>query len=636
MPDYETELEQFMPDMPVPERSYEEEQIVMGAYCKLHSARQYRKQYDKDWPKYYLIYAGQHWDGRQADWQSTPVVNLTNGFIHTLVPILTDSRPQIAILPRKLELERTAMMISDIVEWLWDQNNCEVKLPMVMVNTMIFGNGFWKIRWNPALQDGQGDIEVVCVDAVNMFISPYARTLNEATYVIHAENMPRGMVNLMYGGSLDAIGVDKGGPEEPSLTVSRTVTSQEAPGGGLRDRGVLYVRATDGSSVEAYQRGAVSLKDGADPDELCTVLEMYEREIDGSVKLTVIVNDRVVMQRPFELSRFPFVHFVNRPHTWTLWSDSEIQHVEKLQLEINRRRGHLMDILAYTAHPMLAVDPSMVEDYDQIVPRPNLILPVEGGPSGIGWISPPPVPPALFEINALDKADFDTILGNVEAMQGRRPEGVEAGVAIELLQEAANVRMRLKVRHMENSLKQAGEIIVEMVQHYYDNERVFMIVGNALKRTEAPVTQDAIQQQQMMELSINQAVSGQIGPDGQPMVDLLNKIPKPFEAKFDVRIGAGSTLPVSRMTQFQKCITLFQLGVIDDTELLRNSGLPHWDEVHERVLMKRQAMMQEQQAMAAQAPPDGSQPPAPVEPTDAQVDEEIDMGGPVGPSEASF
>lgn len=574
--------------------------VVEKVWNQFKDARAHRKQYDKDWGRYYLLYSGRHWDGRQADWMSTPVINLTWSVIQTIVPILTDSRPQVAVVPRQPEHDKIGAVLGSLVEWNWEANDLDILLPKVMTNALIFGNGFMKVLWDPSARGGLGDLKVISVDPSNIFASPYARTFDEADYAIHAENLPKGLVERIYPGSTQP---DDSGPEEPSLTLKRDITSQSTG----KDRQIHDIRTTTGSEVvSAY--GSNNTKDNGQ-DGLVTVLERWERREDG-VYQTVVVNDRLVFDRPspFDHGRFPFVHFVDHPHTWSLWAMGEVQQVEKLQIEINRRRGHIMDILKFTANPMLVVDPVAGVPYDNLESRPGLVIPVEGGPQAIGWLAPPSVPNALFEVNSLDKQDFDTVLGKVEVLTGKSPAGVESGVAIDMLQEAANVRMRLKVRHMENSIRKLGELMVGIIQQFYTTERVFNIAGQDIFKLEKPVTQDP----EAGYMYINQPKG--VDPDtGEPI--FANEVPPVSEAEFDVRIGPGSTLPVSRATMFQKAITMYQMQVADPEVVWKNSGFPKWREEMERSMAFFQQMAAQQQAMAPEeqgAPPAG--------PTDQDVD----------------
>lgn len=590
--------------------------IVKSCYEKLSSARSYRRQFDKDWSRYYLLYSGAQWDGRQEDWQSTPVVNLTKSFVDTVVPILTDGRPQFIAEPRLPDAEHISEVVSHILDWLWEARSCATKLSKTMINCCIFGSSFMKVRWNPMLMDGEGDIDIVTVDPVNIFASPFARSIEEAEYVIHVENMPRRMVLRMYRGLVDEtmLGI---GATEPTLTVTRNVTNQNAP--GAHDNSTIFVRSTDGSSTYGYSRGHELDGTDRESDDLVTVLEVWERNDEGVLMQTVVVNDQFLFSLPAEPQVVPIVQFTYSPHTWTMWAMGAVQHVDKLQIEINRRRGNMADILRYCAQPMLLVDPSLVDDFESLKSRPGLVIPVEGGPQGAGWLQPAQLPEALFRLNEVDKADFDTVLGNVDVIQGRRPEGIEAGVAIELLQEAANSRIRLIVRYMEDSIQQLGNISALYIQHYYDTERTFRMVGHELAKMEKPLNEDGIR-----FFTINKAMQAQVDPlTGQPVIDKMNEIPKVSEMTFDIRVGAGSTLPVSRAAQFNKLVQLYQLGVVDDEELLKGSGLERWEDIYKRVQVKKLMAAQQAQQMQAMQAAQGSPTAAPTEPSDEMVDDEL-------------
>ena len=562
-----------------------------SVWSEFGDAKNYKQQFSKDWSRFYLLYAGRHWDGRQPSWQSTPTVNLTWSVIQTILPIMTDNRPSMSVLARHPEHEATATVLTHVLDWLWDENGMDVRLPRTVLNTLIFGNGFCKVLWDPSARNGLGDIRIVEVDPAHMFVAPYARDLDDAEYVIHAENLPKAVAERMFQDQL----ARESGPRAPELTLERNITSQKTTTGGESD----FLRTTDGGAVYPVTTGEDGESAGKSDDRLVTVLERWKRMKDGTLWQTVVVNSKLILHRPspFRHGKYPFVHFMDHPHTWSLWAMGEVQQVERLQLEINKRRGHILDILRYTSNPILVVDPASGIEYESIVARPGLVLPAEGGPQAIGWLQPPQIPAALFEINQVDKQDFDIVLGNVDVLQGRRPEGIEAGIAIEMLQEAANVRMRLKVRFMESAIKRLGQLVIAMVQEFYTTERIFKIAGSEATLMNRPLTNDAAQW-----VSINVPKEAQIGPDGTPIIDYENKIPMPEEAEFDVRVTPGSTLPVSKTHLFQKALTLYQMQILDDVGVMKNSGIPRWDEelVRSRQYWAMKMGMQQQAEMAQQ------------------------------------
>ena len=584
-----------MESAPLPPDQVDPQQLIMDERAEIaRLKRQYSEAFDfkqpyaKDWARWYLLYQGRHWDGRQPEWMSTPVVNLTFSVIQTILPIMTDARPQIAVMPRRPDMEHSASILRQLVEYQWEKNDLDILLPKVMLNTLIFGNGFMKVLWDPALGGGMGDVKVIAIDPAHIFVSPFSRTLDDADYVIHAENLPQETVHRMFPG----LAAERSGPDDPRLTLQRSITSQNPSRGGSLNN---TVRSTDGSAVYGYSPSGEVEQGSTGGVNLVTVYERWERRPEG-IWQTVVANDQILKDEisPFGHDRFPFVHFVDHPCTWTFWAMGEVQQVERLQIEINRRRGHILDILRFSASPILVVDPASGVDYASIVARPGLVIPAEGGMQSVGWLQPPQLPSALFDINQIDKQDFDTVLGNVDVLQGRRPAGVEAGVAIEMLQEAANVRMRLKVRNMENSIRKLGELMIKMMQQFYDTQRVFNVAGNEIAMSEKPLTPDAF-------LTINQPQEAEMMDGEASVTGMQNEIPSLLDAEFDVRVGPGSTLPVSRSHEFQKAITLYQMQVLDDEGVMKRSGFPRWDEELERSRMFWQMKMMEQLGMQEQS-----------------------------------
>jgi len=584
-------------------------------------ARSYDRRYKKAWPRYHALYEGRHWDGSQKAWMSTPVINLTYGYIDTMTAILTDGRPQIQVVATKPESEGKGQVLAHIIEWLWEANDMDVKLPSTVKNSLIFGNAFLKVLWDQSARQGLGDIKIEELDPSLVFVSPHARTLEDADYVIHAENIHKSAVQRLYP---QYQGGEYKGPKDSASTLERPPGSTDNGPLGFNDTINLTNAAGANLGADRIAPAGSSTSGTGDDDPLVTVVERWQRDGSGQIWQTVVCNDEVVLHRPspFKHGLFPIVHLPCSRVSWSFWAIGDIQPVERLQIEINRRRGHIMDILRYTANPMLVVDPGMMPDWEQLEPRPGLVIPAEGGPQSAQWLQPPGVPAALFEVNQLDKGDFDVVLGNVEVLQGRRPSGVEAGVAIEMLQDAASVRPRGKARNLENMIRNLGRILLGMIQQFYTTERVFRVVGNEIQQLEGPITKDP----EAAFMFINRPV---VDPQTGQVV-LSNEVPPVEEADFDVRVGPGSTLPVSRSAQFGRAIQMQQMGLADPELVWKYSGFPRWKEEMQRAQMWQMQMMQLQQQQAMQQGiASGQAPPMQTEIPDSEVDMALEENAPL-------
>lgn len=581
-------------------------EIVNSFWSKFNSCKQHKYAVVNpgDWKRYAELYYCQHWNGSQAEWQSTPVIPLSTAAINSLLPVITDNKPQIAIVPREPSDDRVADVLRAIVEWLWEENDCDVKLPATMLNTLIFGNGFWKILWNPSLRKGMGDIQIVDVDPTCMFFDPSAKDIADSEYIYHVEQMSLERVKKLWpekGAEVEAK------VRENDIVVFRPQGNQK----GGPTNGVKAVPTTTGNDVWNYSSSSLD-RQGPAPKDSATVGERWRFDQESKRwERTVVAND-VVLEPPqltdFEMA--PFVHFADYKTNWSIWATGEIQLVESLQYEINKRRGMIVDILRYCASPVLVYDPGAGVDLENVEVIPGTSLAVEGGPQGASWLIPQMDLSGLFNVNDRDKVDMNDVLGSVESVMGRAPTGIEAGIALEQLAEQANVRLRLKVRNMEAAIRRAGKIVISFIQKHYTSERIFRVVGGefgpdgqampaamAMQNSFAinkPVGMQPIQDDQGFPI---------IGEDGmpqqQPVYDETSNLIPP-DAEFDVRVGAGSTLPVSRSSKFQQAITLFDRGALPLRELLRASGWEKWAEIANEMEMK--AMQAQMGAMGGGMP----------------------------------
>lgn len=553
---------------------------VLNAYKE---AKRYRATYDKNWERWYRLYAGQHWDGPRPEWRSTPVVNFIFSTIETILPIMTDNNPQINVVPKNEDSQTMSGIMGAIMEKLWRDNNMGLKLPETIKNSLKYGTGIQKVWWNPKMADGLGDVCVSVVDPRHFYPSPGAKSIQDAAYVIFAANVPLDSVIRDFP---DAKGKIQGGIWDPELTVQKSITSQRV------DSGVFLgpVSNTLGTATTEF-KGNLQGKDGTmDRNKLVTLIEWWHRDDSGQTWVTIMANGVLLKhdKNPFNHNKFPFIRYVDYIVPGMFWGMGEIQQLEKLQENINQRRAQITDILRLTANPPFVADADSGVNPKAMTNRPAVIIYKNRG-SEVRWLTPPQLPAALFELQDLDKKDFDAISGVLDVTQGRRPTGIEAASAITALQEAAQTRIRFKVRIMEESLKELGEMKLSLVQQFYDMPRTI--------RIKAGMTGGST------FVQLNQE---QVNPDTQE----IQKINDPSVGEYDVEIGVGSTLPKDKAGRATQMIELFQLGVVDRRAVLENIGLApeEYEQIIARMEQAEQAQMMAAQGMApgGEMPPDAS------------------------------
>lgn len=554
-------------------------------FDKFMEAKKFRSTYDQNWDKWYRYYSGDHWEGDRPKWRSLPVLNFIFSTIETILPIMTDGRPKINIVAAKPDAAPMADIIGAVADRIWTKNDMDLKLPMMVKNALKYGTGIAKIWWDNNIKP-TGDVALSVVDPRHFFPSPGALTIQDAAYVIFAANVPIETVHRQFPGKKVTAGI-----WEEELTVNKDIVGQ-------KDRGHSFTGAvpnTVGTDVTVFRGRSNPMGGFMDRDKLVTLVEMWHRNDAGEVQVTVVANGKVLKDEPspFNHDKFPFVKIVDYPIPSNFWGMGEIQQLEKLQDSINQRRGQTHDILKITASPPFVADTTSGVNPKAMTNRPGSIIYKHPG-SEVKWLNPPQLPSALFTLQQMDKQDFDAVSGVFDVTQGRRPVGVEAASAILGLQEAAQTRIRQKVRNMEASIRQMGEQLVALVQQFYTEERTIRIAGNGSQSEFVTVNQPGVTDQGQ-EVMINDVSIGE----------------------FDIEIGVGSTMPTDKGRLGQLMVNLFQLGVVDRRAVLENTGM-NSDEI-ERIISRMEAAEQAQQEQAMQA----MGPSGPELPSDLEVEEAI-------------
>jgi hypothetical protein len=117
-----------------------------------------------------------------------------------------------------------------------------------------------------------------------------------------------------------------------------------------------------------------------------------------------------------------------------------------------------------------------------------------------------------------------------EVVQGDVPPNVEAGVAIDLLQEAASDRLAPQILMMEKSLQLAGNLMLELAQKYYQEPRIIMLKG----------------------------------PGSRPKAERFETAD--ILAGVQVKVETGSGLPRTRAGKQARVMQMLQMGIISPTK----------------------------------------------------------------------
>jgi hypothetical protein len=273
-----------------------------------------------------------------------------------------------------------------------------------------------------------------------------------------------------------------------------------------------------------------------------------------NIKVCLSVGDEYLYSAVLPIDRYPIVPFMNR-HNRNPYPMSDVRLVKGLQEYINKIRSLIVAHASSSTNVKLLIPRgsmnkrqleeewgragTAVIEYD-----PELGQPIVAGPV--------PLPNELYKNEADAKADIEQILGIYALMQGDQGAAPQTYKGTIALDEFGQRRIRSKKDDIEASLNEIAKVVVNMIQYIYTDRKMLRILKP--NNTQA-------------EIELNQPVYHDITGE------FLGKVNDVTIGHYDVVVVAGSTLPNNRWARFEYYKELYSMGVIDQTELLKQTDV---------------------------------------------------------------
>jgi len=277
----------------------------------------------------------------------------------------------------------------------------------------------------------------------------------------------------------------------------------------------------------------------------------------------VCVGGQMLFETVMPISTYPLVTMMNR-HNRNPYPMSDVRLVKGLQEYINKLRSLLI------AHASSSTNTKL------LVPRGSINkaqLETEWSRAGTGVLefdpelgqpisfAPMPLPNELYKNEADARADVERILGLYAIMQGdasQMPNTYKGTIAID---EYGQRRIKSKRDDIESGLNMIAKVVVELIQATYTSQKVLRLLQPNSKAK---------------EISINVPLYDEITGD------FLGKLNDVTVGRYDVVVVSGSTLPSNRWARFEYYMQLYEKGLIDQIEVLKQTDVADMEGVIER------------------------------------------------------
>lgn len=570
-------------------------------------AKRSRSAYDQKWLDNYRMFRGKQWKEARPSFRHSEVINLIFRSIQSSVPILTDIMPKPEFIPTEPTDFELAQILNDVLSSDWDTNNWSMQLTEALYDAHIYSTGFGYLGFDDDANDGAGAIEFLSRDPFHQYPDPNARDVNvKSNCYVEAEPIDVDIIKQEYPDKAQFIKPDiiDIGKEEKQLsdqvkykspTDNRTVLEGSAAFDLTSKNQVLkvtcYIKDTEYTEEEKEETDAEG-----------KTFKKYVQKLKYPNGRKIVLAHGILLEDSeieYDDKNFPYIRLVNYILPREFWGISEVEQLEGPQKIFNKLISFALDVLTLMGNPIWVVDTGSGVDVENLFNRPGLIVEKNPG-SEVKREEGVHLQPYVLQMIDRVKIWFDDVGGSTDASRGVRPEGVTAASAIEALQEATNTRLRQKSRNIDTFMQNFGQMYLSRVFQYYTVPRVFRITNDQNVTKYFKFHVDKSVDENGMETKI--ANVRDITPGNGD--NYFQSQTKQFELrrKFDIKINTGSNLPFEKNRVEQQSLNLFDRGVIDAEELLKNIRYPNAEPVLRRMSEKAQAQAQ-QAPQAPQAKP---------------------------------
>ena len=307
--------------------------------------------------------------------------------------------------------------------------------------------------------------------------------------------------------------------------------------------------AIEGSRISMSELVANRDENDTKEENQVLVVEMWcrdwitmDKDVEGEKKLKypdgrvitclpdlgIILSDK---KNPYKDGKFPFILMKNYDIPFEFWGVGEVEQIMSPQHYINELTNQIIDNAKNTANMQWIIDKNSGIGQGKLTNRPGLVIRKTPG-SEVRRDTPPQMPNYVREQIEILKKDVQDISGVFDSLKGEQQGSVTAASAILALQEASQARIRLKIKLMEASLSELAQIVYSRMQQFWKLDRwvrITDIEGNAMFK--------------------------QIGT-------------QVLQNDYDLKVQAGSTMPVNRNAMLDLMIRLAQTNGEDGLPLV--------------------------------------------------------------------
>ena len=305
-------------------------------------------------------------------------------------------------------------------------------------------------------------------------------------------------------------------------------------------------------------------------DQIIEAIQFYENR----VHLTCTVGDDIFLyERVIPVKEYPIIP-IPYMYTGTPYPMSAVTPLIGKQQEINKAHQIMLHNANLASNLRWMYEEGSVpeEEWEQYSSSPGALLKYRQGFAPPSPVMPAPINNAFYTITQEGKGDAEYIAGVPSSMMGFTQDQTETYRGLLANDEFGTRRLKAWMGSVvEPALEHLGRCFQMLSQHHYSVEKVFRIA-----QPEAGQLPD-----EEKEVRINIPIYNDYGKAISVFKDYSS-------ARFDIRIVAGTTMPINRWALLEEYFRWFQAGLIDDIAMIGETDIRNKEKIIERKSMYSQ------------------------------------------------
>ena len=531
--------------------------------------------------------------------------------VERLKSMLTSRPPAFTVVPREDSDASLAYLWREIMGFIWQNSDGDAQVKQAIHDYCVLGLGYLYTYIDYDSDFGKGDVKFSYLDPFRVYVpaSSRDRFFSDADNVILSTILSEDQVLNLYpelGVSIDpetgeeidrlvdqisTYSYDQDYPDAVNSSTMNAYTPDTVR--GYTDTNYKRFQILERFSkvkVPFYrlfdnQSGKEFVVDEADfrvfLDNNKEMVKMGQVDItqvfQNRIKVIASIGEVVLYEAVLNTDVYPIVPIAN-VWTQTPYPRSDVSRARPMQRLLNKLWSLALSHAQASAGLKLLVPLGSVEDVSQLEKdwaNPNAVIEVDSTQGEPHYPAPQPLTGEFYRLIQQCEFYINFIFGIPEIMQGVGEKAPDTARGTERLIALGSERPKSKLRDIEFSIKRLGKIMYNFAKTHYNVPKILRLVQPNNDITE---------------------MMSQVYSDKSKVVFDLKKDKHNLE-QHDIGIESGSTLPTSKYAELAVYMEAYQMGIVDQVEVLKKNPDIFDKEGILRRVNQRQQMQQQVASM---------------------------------------